>query len=302
MKRIFLNIFKKTIPFFALAFFIWLGVKRTDGFRQNLITTFKSYDKKWDIELTTDINEIRDILSKKFHYLTRGRECFIFESDDEKYVIKFFDSSRYDAKLFKPYIPLPKILENYRKKHYNRRSTKLNFNLSSAKIAYERLKEDAALIHVNLTKTDIFSKKIHITNKYGKQLFLDLNNIFFILQKKCDLFYREYENINDDEYKKYLLTSFLEMAHRRTLKLVIDDDIGKKRRNWGLLNNKAVTFDIGRWYHDEKLQTLEGYKKEMIKATKIFRKYLSDNEPEKLDFVNQMLEEYFKAFNEKVSK
>ena len=74
--------------------------------------------------------------------------------------------------------------------------------------------------------------------------------------------------------------------------------IGKKRRNWGVLNNKVVTFDIGRWYHDDKLQTPAGYKKEMIKGTKIFRKYLLDNEPEKLGFVNNKLENYFKIFNE----
>ena len=86
------------------------------------------------------------------------------------------------------------------------------------------------------------------------------------------------------------------MVHNRTKKLIIDDDIGKKRRNWGLFDNKAVTIDIGRWYFDEKLQTLAGYKKEMIKATKILKKYLEDNEPEKISFLNENLDKYYEEF------
>ena len=86
------------------------------------------------------------------------------------------------------------------------------------------------------------------------------------------------------------------MVHNRTKNLIIDDDIGKKRRNWGLHNNKAVTIDIGRWYFDEKLAAFEGYKKEMLKATKILRKYLLENEPDKLDCVNQRLDKYFDDF------
>ncbi len=297
MKIIIYNFLKKIIPFFVLVFFIWLAIKRTDGFTTNLITRFINNDKTYEVNITSDIEEIKNILSQKFHYLTRGRECFIFLSDDNKYVLKFFDSNRYHTKMYCPSISLPKFLDNFRNKHYNRRKTKLKFNLSSAKIAYERLKDDAALVYVNLHKTNLFNDKLSITNKYGKSFLLDLNDIFFVLQKKCDLFYVKYENSKDEVYKKHLLEAFLEMVHRRTIKLVIDDDIGKKRRNWGIVDNKAVTFDIGRWYLDEKLQTPEGYKKEMIKATKIFRKYLSENEPDKLDFVNKKLQEYFETFN-----
>jgi hypothetical protein len=297
MNRNILKLLKKIIPFFVLIFFIWLASKRTDGFSTDFITRFVNYDKTFEIKMTSDVNEIKNILSQKFHYLTRGRECFIFESNDKKYILKFFDSTRYYTKIYFPTIQLPKFLDDFRNKHYNRRKAKLRFNLSSAKIAYERLKEDAALVYVNLNKTNLFDKKLNIINKYGKEFLLDPNDVFFILQKKCDLFYFTYENSKDEAYKKYLLESFLEMVHRRTLKLVIDDDIGKKRRNWGIVDNKAVTFDIGRWYLDEKLQTPEGYKKEMIKATKIFKKYLLENEPDKLEMINQKLNEYFDTFN-----
>lgn len=302
MKKILFKLLRKFIPIFVLFFCVWLGVKRTDLFTTYYITRLKEYDKNFELKDVSDLDEIKSILSKKFHYLTRGRESFIFESEDKKYILKFYDSTRYYTKIYFPSISLPKFLDAYRSKHLNRRKTKLNFNLSSAKIAYERLKEDSALIYVNLNKNDFFNDELIIQNKYGKEFSLKINDVFFILQKKCDLFYSKYESLKDESYKKYLLESFLEMVHRRTIKLVIDDDIGKKRRNWGIIDNKAVTFDIGRWYHDEKLMTPEGYKKEMIKATKIFRKYLSEKEPEKLEFVNKKLNEYFEKFSQNYKK
>ncbi|NGX43869.1 MAG: hypothetical protein K1060chlam3_00025 [Candidatus Anoxychlamydiales bacterium] len=287
---------KNTLPFLALVFFIWLALNRTDGFRSSLITKFDKVDDTYKIDVEKNLDETKEILSQNFHYLTRGRECFIFESQDKKYVLKFFDSSRYYTKYFFPKVSLPSFLDNYRKKHYNRRCRKLAFNLSSAKLAFDNLKEDSALIYVNLNIADVFKDRVKVKNKYGKNFDLDLNNIFFILQKKCDIFYQVYEKTSDEDYKMYLIESFLEMVHNRTKKLIIDDDIGKKRRNWGLFDNKAVTIDIGRWYFDEKLQTPAGYKKEMIKATKILKKYLEDNEPEKISFLNENLSKYYEEF------
>ncbi|NGX63120.1 MAG: hypothetical protein KR126chlam6_00527 [Candidatus Anoxychlamydiales bacterium] len=296
MKKRFIKLSKYFLPYITLVLLIFLAIKRTDGFKTNLITRLNQKDLKWQLDADVNLEETKTVLSQDFHYLTRGRECFIFESADKKYVLKFFDSSRYYTKCFFPKTKLPKFLDDYRKKHYNRRSTKLQFNLSSAKLAFDRLKDDSALLFVNLNPTNVFENKVKVSNKYGKIFSLDINNIFFILQKKCDIFYQVYEKTKDEAFKTYLINAFLEMVHNRTQKLIIDDDIGKKRKNWGLYNNKAVTIDIGRWYFDEKLATFEGYKKEMLKATKILRKYLSENEPDKLTIVNEGLEKYFNDF------
>ncbi|MFA6118732.1 MAG: hypothetical protein WCT85_01650 [Parachlamydiales bacterium] len=287
----------KKITFFILViFFTWISIVRTDGFSTKQITRFDDGNKQLNIDFSGNMSEVKSILSQNFHYLTRGRECFIFESEDKKYVIKFFDATRYNSKIFFPSIPLPKFLDALRQKHYNRRITKLEFNLTSAKLAFENLKDESALVYVNTSKTDIFQNDLVITNKCKKSFSLDLNDIFFILQKKCDIFYESYEKSQDDKHKIELLYSFLEMVDTRTKKNIIDDDLGTKRRNWGLYNDKAVTIDIGRWYFDEKLKTPKGYKKEMLKATKILRRYLEKNDVEKLIIVNELLDKYFNDF------
>jgi hypothetical protein len=284
-------------PLFSLVFFIWLAEKRTDGFITDFITRFECYDKNYEIQVSSDAREIKTILSQKYHYLTRGKQSFIFESNDKKYILKFFDNSRFFSKFYILSLPLPNFLDHIRKNCYNKRKSKLEFDLSSVKIAYERLKDDAVLVHANLTKTNFFNDKLCVTNKYGRELLLDLNNAFFILQKKCELFYPKYEESKDEVYKNHLLESFLEMIHRRTLKLVVDNDIGKNKTNWGVFDNKAVTIDIGRWYIDENLLTSQGYKKHMVKATVTLRKYLLENDPQKIDFLDQKLKKSFEDFD-----
>lgn len=284
-----------TIPIFFLFFFIWLSVKRTDGFTTGYITRFdRSY--KNDIQISSDVNEIKSILSQNFYYLTRGKQSFIFESNDQKYILKFFDKSRFFGKVYLTTLPILKFLNIQRNEFYNKKKSKLEFDISSAKIAYELLKDDAALVYVNLSKTNLFEKKLCITNKCKRELYLDLNDAFFILQKKCDMFYPTYEKLSDDISKYNLLDSFLEMVHRRTIKCVVDNDIGKNRTNWGVLDNKAVTIDIGRWYLDDKLTTFQGYKKHMLKATITLKNYLLENDPKKLDFVEKKLQKYFEDF------
>src|SRR3972149_6342176 len=94
------NILRKILPLAFLIFFIWLGYRRTDLFSTHFITRFKEYNKSYELENLSDINEVKSVLSRKFHYLTRGRECFIFESEDKKYILKFFDSTRYYTKIY----------------------------------------------------------------------------------------------------------------------------------------------------------------------------------------------------------
>lgn len=290
------------VPFFSFVFFIFLVEKRTDGFTTDIITKFDSSDKNYEIKIVSDINEIKSILSQYYHYLTRGKQSFIFESNDKKYILKLFDNSRFFNKFYSCSFPLPKFLKDKRQKYYNKRKSKLDFVIASTKIAYENLKDEAVLLHINLTKTNLFTDKLCITNKYGKKLYLDLNNTFFILQKKCDLLYSKYEESKDDNYKCHLIESFLDMVHKRSLKLVVDNDIGKNRTNWGIIDNKVVTIDIGRWYIDESLKSSQGYKKQMLKATITLRKYLQEYDPEKIDFLDKKLEEFFVNFDKNSSK
>ncbi len=305
MKKKIVKLTKYLMPFISLFFFIWVSNIRTDGFQTDIIKRFDDSFSIYTMQKPGNIDEINKILSQEFHYFTKGHECFIFESNDHKYVLKFFNSSRYYTQFryfVKSYffdIPLSKFLN--KSKHYNRRLNRFYLNLASVKLAWENLKEDAALVYVNLCRVDFFKSKIKLVTKNKNIFYLDVNDVFFIIQKKCDDFYQVLKDTQDDNYKNYLITSFLQMLDRRTKKLIIDSDSGEKKDNWGVYDNRVVTIDIGRWYFDEKLATESGYKKEILKGLKTLKNYLNENDPEKLKLVNEKLETYFKEFEKNSS-
>ena len=200
-----------------------------------------------------------------------------------------------------PSLHLPGKLDAYRNKHYLRRKSRLEYDLLSLKLAYENLKEDAALEYVHINKTDVFDEKLTIITKTGQKFYLDLNDVIFILQKKASHFFRVFEN-STDLYRKHLLSSFIKMADRRSKKMIIDDDIGRKRRNWAIIDNEVVNIDVGRWYFDEKLIYGNVYQKEMLKATKTLRKYLSENYSYLLYEFNEILNSYIKEYKVKHPK
>ncbi|MBN2479935.1 MAG: hypothetical protein JXA94_06880 [Parachlamydiales bacterium] len=277
-----------------------LALYRTQGFATFKIKKFAKVEKKWSFEKPQDIDEIKKILSQDFEYLSRGRQAFVFVSSDKKYVLKFADKERFNLFYYFPKIPLPKVLNNYRNKHYYRRKNRFENDLQSLKLAYENLKEDAALKYVHINKTNIF-KNIKIKNKIGKSFQLDINDKIFVLQKKYDEnFFDAYEKSKD--LKKDLLLSFLDMVDRRNKKFIIDDDIGKKRRNWAIINQSVVNIDVGRWYFDEKLILPQVYKKEMLKATKTLRLYLLENDKSMLGFVEKTMNKYISNYEENYFK
>jgi len=138
----------KYIIFFIFTFSAILTVfslRRTDGFTTYSIMKNKNIDTDYDFDYLVDPTLINNILSQPFYYLNRGRQCFVFESLDKKYVIKFYDKERFNLFYYFPKLPLPKLLNDYRNKHYFRRKNRLGCDLISLKLAFENLKDDAAI-------------------------------------------------------------------------------------------------------------------------------------------------------------
>jgi len=88
------------------------------------------------------------------------------------------------------------------------------------------------------------------------------------------------------------------MADRRCKKNIIDDDIGKKRRNWAILQDQVVNIDVGRWYFDEKLIYYNVYEKEMKKATKTLKKYLAEFSFDLENFLEGELNRYYLEYRQ----
>ena len=87
-----------------------------------------------------DKKELLPILSQPFFYLNRGAQCFVFESQDHKYVMKIFHESR-------PSTLFPKW-KKQKKDTKSERAKRTRFE--GCLTAYRAAREETALLYLRL--------------------------------------------------------------------------------------------------------------------------------------------------------
>ena len=112
----------------------------------------------------------QEILKQPFHYLARGGQTFVFVSEDQKYVLKFFKNSP------NAFVPL--------KKYHTKKIGKLMRDIEGYLLAFERLPEESGLIFLKLDTETPFDQTVTIVDKLGIQHELSLQKTLFVVQKK----------------------------------------------------------------------------------------------------------------------
>jgi len=186
--------------------------------------------------------ETKEALLQNFHYLGRGRQCFVFQSDDKKYVIKFFDQNYFCVPWYR-----------FSEKEKAKRAQRYQFYNSSYQIAFEEFGEQLLYLHfgpsVSLPIVSIMTKSHH-------RIQVDLNEIPFVLQRKGISFYSGLEAIYQREGAEGLfreVDSFLLAINNRISRNIADWDQNVEN-NWGYVDGEIFHLDPGRLYYDETLQ------------------------------------------------
>ncbi len=222
--------------------------------------------------------EVFKALDQPYHFLDRGRQAFVFESEDRQFVIKFFDRT---------YIQIPWYagwfvdLEVETLKRDQRRF----FYWNSYRLANTFLPQETALLWVHQGKSQGLPK-ISVMDKASRVLCIDLNQVPFVLQKKGGSFYDFLDQVSESRGKEALLDAlqeFLSLIERR-ISLNLSDADHDVRHNFGCLEGHIVHLDPGRLTLKD-LSNPELRKKEWWRATYSLRKWLLKNHPEvALDF------------------
>ena len=137
---------------------------------------------------SAEFTKIEDVLHQKFYYFDSGTHCYIFISEDQKYVIKFFKMRRLTPKYWLNYLPLP-WLEKLRFEKIQRRERLRQETFESFKSAFEDFKEETGLLFVHLNKTKYLHDKAIFVDKEGKEHLVSLNKVPFVLQKKAQMIF-----------------------------------------------------------------------------------------------------------------
>lgn len=278
--------FIKPFAIFFLALFLgFLAESQTDGFRTDKIFVPQAHFFERS-EPSRPSEQIKEILDQKFIYLGRGRQCFVFESQDHKYVLKFLNKCNFRIPLFlKNLTFLPFIKHIVERKEKKREITRRSITLT-----YEKLKDESKILFMNLTPSGQLPKII-LKNRANIEFEIDLNRSFFILQQKALLFFEALNQFNKDDPQglQQGIDAYFDLVRSRISKRIADDD-KNIATNIGFVGKEAILIDFGRLYFDENLKNSQDKKTELMRSTDMLRKWLTTRFSEKVAYLDEKIE------------
>lgn len=221
---------------------------RPAGFTVGKITSFHSSNPKWDVGSLTTIekNLTDEILHQPFTYLASGNHCYVFVSDDDQYVIKFFKQKHMRTNIWENYLPLPNKLNTHRMAKLKKRIKLRNKTYGSYRLAYNHLKKETGLIFLHLNKSKYLNSIITLIDQKGHKHKLYIDNFEFLIQKKAEVGFDRLSVLIESyqiESAFNLIESLYNIIITRSQKGFSDADM-QIYKNFGFVEKRAIEIDI----------------------------------------------------------
>jgi hypothetical protein len=248
----------------------WIAWVRTDGFSPALIEA--AYPEE---RMSAPVSEVQSLLMQPFYYLSKGRQSFVFQSQDGQVVLKFFN---------RKYLEMPWYGFLWEKKERAKRSLRRFFYENSYPIALQEFGEEILYLHLRSSDT---LPVLSIVDQASRSYEVDLNKVSFVLQRKGDSFFPRLEEIYQTQGLEGLyqqIDSFVAAVGQRISRQIADadTDVGN---NWGYVEGRLFHLDPGRLYYDPTLKNPERIQREWHNATRGLHKWLKIHHPEAADYL-----------------
>jgi len=282
LKSIFRKLFVLSLLIISIGLVgrIWYFCK--DGFNVNRLHYSLPFDQKLQNE---NVDRLSVLLNDSYHYLGRGRQCYVFASSDGRYVLKLPRFDRYCLPFFWQAMP-SSFMSSYKKSLYDGRQERLVFTLESFRIAANLLQEETAVVYLHLHRTNSLPRQFVIYDRLNRPFAIDLNQTAFALQEKkaimMPLCIKAFKDRNSKAAKKMLL-SFLEIIDVRAQKGIFNRD-PSFLKNFGWDGEKSVQIDIGSFWRRSDLSKKEAHLLSLKEGTAPFRQWLAITDPEMFDW------------------
>lgn len=220
--------------------------------------------------------ELDSIFNQKFRYLAKGKQSFVFVSEDEKYVIKLLNN-QYQKRLSTLHL-LPSWLA-HDKIAYNQK--KMALASESYQLAFSDLREETGVLLLHLHPTSSLNKKLTIVDKLQIEHKLDLDNTGFLLQKRATPAYtqlKEWLQKGEKDKAKHALSDILKLLVTRCKKGISDKD-PLIRTNLGFIGEKPLLLDLGPFSKNPEIKKKELYAPEILKITTSLKEWLQKEDP-----------------------
>lgn len=204
-----------------------------------------------------DYNFLKNLLDQPFKYLDRGRQSYVFESQDGQYVLKFFDLKRYQPGWLT-------LFSASSERRMERKKTRL---FKGYQIAYEHDRDHAVIVFQQLVPNPTLNLNALLIDRFGFNHDVDLATVPFIIQEKgvaTRQVISELLSQDDLEGAKWHLRRLLDMYYDEYTRGLYDRD-HNFMYNTGFIGDKPIRLDVGRLRADDLYRDPDIAKKDLEK-------------------------------------
>lgn len=247
---------------------------------------------------------LEKILEQKFTYLGKGKQAFVFASEDGEHVLKVFKphspftSIRFLGKPRKvSFSKIPGMKFLFRSLHSEEIEQQKEKDFQSCVNSFFFFPKETELEYLHLAESNDLHRTITIFDKIGVVHKLNADTTCFLLQKKADLLYPTLDShIQKKDFKKAkeLLTSLVELSFSFVAGGI--DSPTTVEKNLGCMGGRVVLIDTGRVLQRKDFSNMGPKIEDMDHCVHHMRKWLKEKAP----FLSDHLEEQVQIQKERL--
>jgi hypothetical protein len=266
----------------------------TDGFSPSHIVSDFPFRPDWETRPLShsERDEVKQAFNQPYHYLGKGCQSYVFLSEDQRYVIKFFKYQNYCLKPWLVYLPSLPAIVKYRIQKQEQKQQVIDRFFTSWKLAFEHLKDETGLMYIHLNKTSHLNQHLLIYDKLGYFHHLNLDQLEFCVQRRAEMLQvvlLRYKQEGELEKGKELIAKLLELQLSQYSRGFADTDPALLQ-NTGIIDGRLMQIDVGLLTYDEKLKEPTYYHQELFNRTYKLQKWLNRVYPELGIFLQEQLQ------------
>lgn len=255
----------------------------TGGFLVSNITSDLAYDARWEVAALPedDASALDRILKQPYRYLGKGCQSYVFVSEDQQYVIKFFKYQRFRPQEWLNYFSFIPTVDQYRLDKIAKKKKKLEDVFTSWKIAYDYLKPETGVVFVHLNKQKMFDHELVIYDKLGFEHAVNINETEFLVQKKAEMLCPTLTALvekGEQKNAEKILSELVQMLVYENSRGFADNDHALMQ-NTGVIDMLPVHIDVGQFIRNPIVKDPAIYHQEIFNKTYKFRKWLEATHP-----------------------
>ena len=252
-------------------------------FNPKLIENHCPPKKQWEVKSSSDLNRFaRLICQQTLGWLGRGMQAVVFETQDQKYVVKFFQLGR--LKDDEPRGFVRNLLSRESNEKRQERLAHREEIFSSSKMCFEELQDETGIVYVHLNHSKDDLKYVKVVDRYGQSHHIWADDTSFVVQKKARLLVPTLTSLMEKgqvNAAKGRIDQIFDLLLSLARKGFVDnDDALIRNNNMGLSDDRAIYIDTGHLYRAQNLDVAERMRYEFQIRLEPLEKWLNVMYPE----------------------